>query len=137
MTLNWSVSDSSVFSQFDRIEDEQISLAVCECIDKAVSFLSKSIQDDSMYLLFDWQAENASLSILVTDETKQSDSKYVVVCQFSGVQQCTLNNNESQLDYIEKIHYSIKDYLTTCPGFLAFSLVAVFRDDVSESSRIL
>lgn len=92
--------------------------AVLECADYAFSLLNESIHDDAMYCLFDWDAQQLTLTIAVTDETKTRDGKHKVKMSFND-----LKPSDALAD---EVKYWIKDHLTTSLEFLRFSLVAGF-----------
>lgn len=102
--------------------------AVVQCADKAFSMFNETVLDSSMFCLFEWQIEDASLTVVVTDESKSQEGKHrvtVVVPAFRG---------ESSTDFIEDVQAFIRDYLTTCLPFLQYSLIAAFS--LGDRSRI-
>lgn len=145
-------NDAAVDSKNERIEyiatfDERscilLESAVQECIEKAVSFLPDNVADESRYFLFEWDITHSALSIVVTDDTKKNDAKFVVKCFMSALKE-ELNSIESDLEKKEKeaeysdfIKYEIKDHLTTCSSFMQFSLVAVFHNKTRDRLELL
>ena len=107
-----------------------IAPTTISCIEKALSLLSENVIDESRYFLFEWNAEQSLLAIIVTDDTKKLDSKYVVKCQIQA-----LDLDKETL--LEEVKYEIKDYLTTCSAFFKFSLVAVFQGKSRDSVELL
>ena len=97
---------------------QSVQHAIERSIDKACDLLKDNIEDDSRFLLFGWNAETSTLTILVSDDEKYRDSQ--------GVVQCQLTANGLQLDP-EDIQFWIKDYLSTCAPFLRYSLIAAFH----------
>ena len=65
---------------FKELAEAKIKLAIINCIDKAVKLLPKNIGDDSRYFLFEWNVVNSTLTIVVTDDSKENDSRHVVKC---------------------------------------------------------
>ena len=143
MTLTWAVSENSAplnaatgnntgyvvhHCRSDGNSNREIQEAINACIDKACALLGRSIQDDSRYMLFGWDADASTLTIVVTDDEKQRDSRNVVQCQFTAT--------DESLDP-EDIQYWIKDYLTTCAPFLQYSLIAAFHQESRASCTLL
>ncbi|MBB5210638.1 hypothetical protein [Microbulbifer hydrolyticus] len=108
--------------------DEKMQQAIDACIDKACGLLENNIQDDSRYMLFGWNVDTSTLTIVVTDDEKEHDSRNVVQCQFTAT--------DESLDP-EDIHYWIKDCLTTCAPFLQYSLIAAFHQESRASCTLL
>jgi len=106
------------------------------CTDKAVSLLKNNIQDDSLYLLFEWNSNNASLNILVTDATKNHDAPEIICCRFPALA-TELNNQEESGDYTELVKFWLHDYLTTCTAFFSYSLVAIFHSSTRSNTELL
>lgn len=106
------------------------------CTDKAVSLLKTNIQDDSLYLLFEWDCNNASLNILVTDATKNHGAPEVICCRFPTLA-TELNNQEKSSDYSELVKFWLHDYLTTCTAFFSYSLVAIFHSSTRSNTELL
>jgi len=136
--LNWKECDSRLnpidaevgsenehvvyLAEFDEQSDEAIALAVQACMDKAIGFLSDNVDDESRYFLFEWNVACSTLTIVVTDDSRENDSQYVVKCLMSA-----LDDDKKSIEYVSMIKYEIKDYLTTSSEFLKYSLVAVFH----------
>lgn len=127
--LNHSDKTSVVFfSECHESNDEAVKVALGECIEKSIALLKKNITDDSMFLLFEWNTSRSALTVVLTDDTKTTDSPYVVACIFSSI-----DKQIQADDYAEQVRYWLRDYFTTCSSFMRFSLVAAFhscsRDD--------
>lgn len=116
--LSWQKLDQIFSTSCSSDNESLIKSALGQTVDKAVALLDKSIEDESVFLLFDWNKASGELGVFVTDENKQLDSKIVVRCVFSAVDQTDA--------FAEQIKFWIKDYLTTCNAFFHYSLVAVF-----------
>lgn len=111
--------------------DEAVQAALHRCADHAFALLDANIQDDSMYCLFVWDAKASSFSIIVTDEKKSNDAKHAVTLLFP---------NFSEAEFTARgdaAKYWITDYLTTCPAFLAFSLLAGFVRDSRAAVELM
>lgn len=143
MNLNWVVSERSnspipaagdgskyVVHQcsVEGSTEREAQQAVDACIDKACALLEHSIQDDSRYLLFGWDADTSTLTIVVTDDQKQQDSRDLVKCHFIG-EHVRLNPEDMQ--------YWIKEYLSICTQFLRYSLIAAFHTGSRASCTLL
>lgn len=120
------------------------------CAAKAISLLDKNIQDDSLYLLFEWNSSTAELTIVVTDADKQRDSSLSVGAKFAELHQHTQDQNHRETalqpggEDSEKINISdelvkffISDYLASCSAFFRFSLVAIFHSSTRSNTNLL
>jgi hypothetical protein len=122
---------------------EMVESATQACIDKAVSLLSENIVDNSRYFLLEWNISKSELTIVVTDDTKNNDSKYSVKCHMTGLRdeiskiESEAAKNEREQELSDVIKYFTKDYLTTCSGFMTFSLVAVFHNKTRARVELL
>ena len=125
--------------------DEYICRVIGECVEKAVELLPLNISDDSMYLLFEWDVEQSVLSIVVTDESKSKDAARMVrSCfpalneQHSCLKQQSVDEWQLKISACqESIRYWVRDYLTTCGGFMHFSLIAVFCSKSRAKTALL
>src|SRR4051812_457057 len=133
--LTWNqntVDDRVIFSSDITDTDEKsLRLAFEACAAKAVSLLAVNIDDDSLYLLFEWNPLTSVINIVVTDAQKVKDASQQVTCTFSGLHMGLqhLDANEyaaKSADYTESIQFWLHDYLATCTDFFRFSLVAIF-----------
>jgi len=123
--LNWTTetSDAGVIrhtANCAETVDQDVQAALYRCADYAFSLLEDNIQDDSMFCLFIWDAKDSAFSIVVTDEKKGSDAKHRVTLSFTGF------SGDGFSNLADSAKYWLTDYLTTCPSFLAFSLLAAF-----------
>jgi len=120
--------------------DQNIQQNINDTVDKAISFLPHNIQADSLYMLFEWSSAASTLEIVITDPAKSHDAPITTRCIFEGIQEeANLENNEGDItqQVTERIKLGIKDYLTTCAGFMQFSLVAAFHDGERSKSELL
>ncbi|WP_160153868.1 hypothetical protein [Microbulbifer sp. ALW1] len=115
-------------SSFNGSSTSDIPLAISACVDKACDLLENGIRDDSRFMLFGWDANASTLTIVVTDDDKVRDSRDVVQCEFI--------TDDHQLDP-EDIQFWIKDYLTTCSQFLRYSLIAAFHRESRATCTLL
>jgi len=132
MILNWQenkspgeCSESIVHhAEYAGTEEPGIRLALAECVEKSISLLATNINDESLYLLFEWCAAESVLSVVVTDSTKKIDSPQVVTCCFPRLES-------------EDLRYWLGDYFTTCESFMRYSLVAAFHSQTRAASALL
>lgn len=132
-------------AESDQIKEKLISVNIEECIDKSVALLGENITESSLYYLCEWNTMCSTLTIVVTDETKRMDSKNIVKCCFNTLNKtCHQLNAESAVeresivnDYADRVCEYIRDYLTTCSGFMNYSLVAVFHSSDRDSVELL
>ena len=110
-------------------DDVVIRSAIGESVEKAVALIGQNIRDDSMYFLCGWDISTSTLSIVVSDETRKQDSPSAVSCTVSALAERFDSSSEQAIEYASNIQYWVRDYLTTCGGFMSFSLVAVFYRD--------
>lgn len=107
-------------------------------VDKAMQQLEHSINDDSLYLLFEWSPISATLSITVTDATKTQDSPDVVQCTFSSpTNQTAQDIDKTPSEFADDLHFWLHDYLTTCTAFFRYSLVAIFTSTSRNNTHLL
>ncbi|GGY72236.1 hypothetical protein GCM10011613_16490 [Cellvibrio zantedeschiae] len=116
--------------------------AVCQIIEasaeKAIQILKENIQDNSLYLLFEWDANQAKLNIVVTDASKKLDSPQSVCCTFSSLAvELARESEEQRLGYTESVKFWLHDYLTTCTAFFNYSLVAIFHSSSRDNTELL
>jgi hypothetical protein len=135
--LNWQKKESAsrcIFSANCSDSDELlIAKVIGETIEQAILNLGRNFNNDSMFLLFEWDKDTSTLTVVVTDQAKQYDSNIVVECKFNA-----LAEMELQADQLaDNIHYWIKDYLTTCDSFFQYSLVAVFHAEQRSKAVLL
>jgi hypothetical protein len=138
-TNNNTIIHNTVIAETD---DTSLRLAIEACAEKSINLLKENIQNDSLYLLFEWNPENSTLTIVVTDAEKKSDGPQSVICVFtglhSGLKQLNSADYEWQVaDHIESIKFWLHDYLTTCTAFFRYSLVAIFHSSNRSNTELL
>ena len=160
MTLNWQAQKTvnpseaaepynaehvTYLAQVIGGDENTVNVAIGSTIDKAVSLLNDNIDDNSRYFIFEWDVAHSALSIVVTDDKKQSDSPIVVTCCFAGLDkkmkqvkaQSQVEWEKEASEYAEVVKDIARDYLTTCHRFFSFSLVAIFHSDGRNKSALL
>ena len=119
-SFNWTEhqrDSQRLFSTLCEGDDpQQQRAAIAACIEKAVWLLPQNIHDTSRYFLCEWNGEQSLLSIVVSDDSKRRDAENIAQCRFAA----------ADFD-AETIRLWIRDYLTTCAGFMHYSLVAMFH----------
>lgn len=117
--------------------EEQHSRKTIEaCTDKAISLLENNIQDDSLYLLFEWNPTNTTLNIVVTNATKNHDAPESVCGSFPELTQ-EFTTPEQSIAFTESVKFWLHDYLTTCTAFFNYSLVAIFHSSSRNNTELL
>jgi hypothetical protein len=138
--LNWNTTHSNNQTlhclRVSNTAELQIRKTIEACADKAISLLASNIQDDSLYLLFEWNSSDAGLNILVTDATKRHDAPEIVHCSFPDLAN-EVSTQEQRNTYAESVHFWLHDYLTTCTAFFNYSLVAIFHSSNRENTELL
>ncbi len=149
MQLNWNESKAGAppegvcgvegdyivyVAESEVTDDAQVQSAINQGAEKAAAMQRKNIQDDSMYLLFNWNAALATLTICVTDAARKNDSSQIVICKFPVLAQA---ENTKTDDYAEDVKYWVSNYLTTSCAFLQYSLVAGFCRGTRERVELL
>src|SRR4051812_8538168 len=112
--LNWNCNTANNtvihYTIVAETDDTSLRLAIEACAEKAIKLLKENIQDDSLYLLFEWNPESSTLTIAVTDADKKLDAAQTVSCVFSGLhsglKQLNSTDYEWQVaDHIESIKF--------------------------------
>ncbi|CAA0092025.1 Uncharacterised protein [Zhongshania aliphaticivorans] len=126
------------FSRVSQLESDLEPL-IMACVDKAVSLIPDNINDDACYLLFEFD-ENDVLNIVMTDDTKQRESAHGVCCELASARPYLSETSHWKFKderFSDIIKYCIRDYLTTCGGFMRYSLVAVFSEGDRSKTQLL
>lgn len=101
-----------------------------QCAEKATQLLPEQIQDSSRYLLFSWQ--DTTLTIVLTDDTRQRDGNFAVVCEFPNLHTALAGENTDEI-----LAYWATDYLASCSAFLQYSLLAAFTRSGRDRLQLL
>ena len=147
MTKNnhhWQIQTTAtgISHRFDTTAQPSLKDALESCAAKAINLLDNNIQDDSLYLLFEWNQNTAELKIVVTDATKQRDANISVSAHFADLEQelQLLSPNDRQEKIVatnELVKFLLSDYLASCSAFFRYSLVAIFHASTRENSQLL
>ena len=115
---------------------QHIKTATEEAAKAAISLLAKNIQDDSLYLLFEWSSSANQLQIVVTDSTKSHDAPAIVLAAFHID---LANTSElTKTDTLEEqVKFWLHDYLSSYSEFLRYSLVAIFHASDRSKTELL
>ena len=133
MTLDWTqqtLNDGGVLHMARCAGDSDLAIkdALEGALEKAVALLDRNVRDDSRYLLCEWDANAATLQVVVTNDDKLVDAPEVVKCH--------LERLAGPVDE-ELVSFLLRDYLTTCTAFLGWSLLAAFHEGDRQRSRLL
>ena len=143
---NWlttQTTNSSIYTLLTTDTDEKLVKKSIEIsTEKAISLLKENIQDDSLYLLFEWDQLTCTLCVIVTDATKTHDCPTIVKNHFPTLESnfAALTSNEKDFrcnELTDSIQFWLHDYLTTCNAFLHYSLVAIFHSDSRNNTVLL
>lgn len=150
MKLNWEKQKSGNINTIHHAEcsdssDTLIGSAIEQCVNKTMDFLPSNVIDDSRYLMFEWDTLNSTLSIAVTDQSKENDSPDVVKCVMSGLalemQKIRENSpndwEEKSNEHASEIKYCINNCITTASEFLRYSLIAAFHTGSRNKSILV
>jgi hypothetical protein len=119
--------------------EAELAPLLAACVNKAVDELHSNILDNSLYLLFEFD-KNLVLNIVVTDESKQQESPYRVVCDMASLQPYLLESTHWKFKgekFADVVKHELRDYLSTCSGFMRYSLVAVFSEGDRTKTELL
>jgi hypothetical protein len=133
--MQWRQDNHIYRAQSAASTQADLKQALETCAAKAIALLDHSIQEDSLYLLFEWDSEATELAIVVTDASKRVDSMIRLHINFP-----LLANNPdmgTKAELAESIHFWLKDYLASCSAFFAYSLVAIFHSSTRDNSQLL
>lgn len=136
VVLNWSTENLAGnqvhhITTCDQTTESGIKSSALEVADYALSLLGESINDDSLYCLFEWDDEQSQLTIVVTDHSKSNDGKHIVTIQFNGLNQASFEEK------VEALKFWLRDHLTTSGDYLKFSLVAGFTRNKRETIELM
>jgi len=145
MTMNhWQThpSPQGTHYVFTDTANKSLKDALETCAAKAISLLDQNIQDDSLYLLFEWNANTAELTIVVTDAEKKQDSPFSVGTHFTALQQeiqsLSIPEQAEKMETTnELVKFLLSDYLASCSAFFRYSLVAIFHSNTRSNSNLL
>lgn len=150
MSLQWSdtQSDDGTFlslAECAQTADGDVYMALEQALEKAVMLLADNVVDDSRYFLFEWDAIESALTVVVTDDQKKADSPKVVKLLLSGLVK-TLDSIQDDAvsewaataeECSDNIKYFVRDYLTTSSGFHRYSLIAIFHNESRDRAEML
>lgn len=117
--------------RFSGGDQTSLKQAVEACATKAVELLHRNIQDESLFLLFEWNAATAQLRAVVTDTDKKIDSPCVVLAEFGDLLQ------PATADIATNIQFLLSDFLASYSPFFRYSLVAMFHSGSRAATTLL
>lgn len=123
-------------------DDTLVKQAIEATAANIISLLADNIQDDSLYLLFEWDPIKLELIASITDASKTRDAAPHICCDFPDIRSSFARLDpteqlEQQVDLTECVKFWLHDYLATSTAFLKFSLVAIFHASTRESTELL
>lgn len=123
-------------------DEKLVKKSIEASTEKAIGLLKENIQDDSLYLLFEWDKLTCTLCIIVTDATKTHDCPAIIKNHFptlkSNFAALASDEKKSRCDELtDSIQFWLHDYLTTCNSFFHYSLVAIFHSDTRGNTVLL
>jgi hypothetical protein len=116
--------------------EPQIKQATEEAALAAIKLLADNIQDDSLYLLFEWNNSLSQLQIVVTDSTKTKDAPQQISATFHLNSTSTISSNPTN-SIADQVKFWLHDYLSSCTEFLRYSLVAIFHASDRNNTELL
>jgi hypothetical protein len=147
MKVNWEMSVLPIgkLAEYVYATDSAAQLEIdlepliIACVDKAVSVMAENINDDSLYLIFEFD-DCGVLRIVMTDDSKQQESAYSIACDMSSVTPYLAESDYWKFKgerFADIVKHCISDYLTTCGAFMRYSLVAVFSEGDRARTELL
>lgn len=127
-----STHQTIYMSHFSGCDQPALKQALETCAAKAVELLEVNIQEDSLYLLFEWNPARAELTIGVSDANKTNDGAYKVQAQFVDLLQTAAADVQPEL-----IKFLLSDFLASYSPFFSYSLVAIFHSSVRAETSLL
>lgn len=129
-------------SNFAGTSASELKVAIEACAAKAVSLLDKNIQEDSLYLLCEWSAQETQLSIVLTNAEKQQDAPFTVSTKLPDLQlSLAALSDLERSEKIEALNDSVKfllsDFLASYNPFFSYSLVAIFHSSSRAETSLL
>jgi hypothetical protein len=119
------------YAQCNDPGDAAVQSFINSAIDRAIAIIPQSMQDNARYLLFNWDSDKACLKVVTTDDDKSHDAPESIQLDIPAWQ-VAAGSEQS-----DKLHYWIRDYLTTCAEFLHYSLIAVYCEGDRKRTRLL
>ena len=127
-TTDWKIQSLASGTHYTLANTKQVSLkdGLEACAAKAISLLNDNIQDESLYLLFEWNPQASSLNVVVTDASKQQNAPISVGADFEQTDTGT-----------EQVKFLLSDYLASYSAFFRYSLVAIFHGSNRADTTLL
>lgn len=148
MTLTWhenTLDNAGVLhdATSDASTEHALKLAISECVEKSAQLMHLNIVDESQLMMYGWDPIQATLTVVMTDISKQHDSVHTCRCVFPSLSQQLAeaeqasSSSQAREACTQNVALWIKDYLTTCSTFMNFSLVALFHTGDRQASSLL
>ncbi|WP_444921634.1 hypothetical protein ACJJID_04290 [Microbulbifer sp. CnH-101-G] len=127
------------------LSSDDIYQDLAENLERAVSKFNQNVNDTSRFFLIHWEPLASTLTLSVTDDQRENDSRVLVRCHFTALEK-QLQESEYESDsekqaalgmFSEDLHFWCKEFLSTDQGFSQFSLIALFTDSTRDRAVIL
>lgn len=121
------------FAQCPHTDPIDIQQFIDHTVERAIAIIPQSLRDNGRYLLFDWNPQQASLTIVTTNDDKSIDAPESVQVIINDWQQ---RGGASEAQSAE-LQFWLRDYLTTAAAFLHFSLIAIYCEGDRRQTRLM
>jgi hypothetical protein len=122
------------YAQCNDPGDVAVQSFIDSAIDRAIAIIPQSMHENARYLLFNWDSNKACLKVVTTDDDKSHDAPESIQLDIPAWE---VGDGSIGSEQSEKLHYWIRDYLTTCAEFLHYSLIAVYCEGDRSNTRLL
>lgn len=138
-----SISNQTRYlQQFSGSDQSALKQGLEASATQAIGLLDTNIQEDSLYLLFEWNPATAVLNVVVTDAHKQHDSSAsvqailpelpVMLSALDTTERATCINTLN-----DTIKFLLSDFLASYSPFFSYSLVAIFHSSSRTETSLL
>lgn len=152
MTLSWQIhEDQHPFASNETVaehryhaaessatEESAVKDVVEAALAQAETLLDRNVTNASLFFMVTWSPREGALTLSVTDADKAKDAPDLVTCRLVALnEQLQKGGENAYQDFIGKLQFWIKDYLSTSTAFMNYSLVAVFTDAGRDHCQIV
>ena len=126
------------FAESMAVDDRAVKDDLEEAMEQAIVLLDANVKNESRYFMVEWDLLHSILRLAVTNDARSEDAEDVVALKFSALNEQLQTEGEAEIDSCsEKVQFWAKDFLSTCTGFMDYSLVAVFTDSTRDKVKML
>ncbi|WP_226647457.1 hypothetical protein [Microbulbifer variabilis] len=145
-TIKGDGAEYEVLSTESRaLNSDEIYQDLAESLELAISKLNQNVNETSRFFLIHWEPLTSTLTLSVTDDQRENDSRVVVRCLFTVLEkqiqesryESDSKQQTAQVEFSEDLHFWCKEFLSTDQGFSQFSLIALFTDSTRDRAVIL